>query len=331
VTVDTGANEPSGSIRRSPREPCDNRAVLRESVAKAGDGIRPVSYGERKLADAHPDLAGGARETYLATLRRLEADGYDFDAQVDLLLERLGRIIDLRSHERVLVVGCGPRPQLLRVLLRRGFEALGIEPVRAFAQSARDFLDEDRVIEAPAESLDLPDGSQDIVLCLSVLEHVESPSKSLDECFRVLSPGGLLMVTTTNRHGLSPTGQNGEYNVRFFNWLPRTLQESFVFKHLHFDPDLANWSLRPAVHWFTYSDLCRLGREARFCQFYSIVDMLRPDDSVVRRNLLRRLVLRRMQLSPWLRAIVLTLTQRGGTIVMLKRPEQDRERALETT
>ena len=42
-----------------------------------------------------------------------------------------------------------------------------------------------------------------------------------------------------------------------------------MFHHLHYNPSLANFSLRPAVHWWTYADLCRAGREAGFAQFYT--------------------------------------------------------------
>jgi SAM-dependent methyltransferase len=47
--------------------------------------------------------------------------------------------------------------------------------------------------------LGLPDSSVDVVLSTQVLEHVFSPQKYLSEAFRVLSPGGRLILTT---HGI---------------------------------------------------------------------------------------------------------------------------------
>lgn len=217
----------------------------------------------------------------------------------------------------MLVVGCGPRPHLVRGLLDRGFEALGIEPVRSFVEAAQEFIGPERIVEAPAEDLAIASNSQDLVLCQSVLEHVDSPERSLAEAFRVLRSGGALWVCTTNRHRFIPTGRNGEYNVRFYNWLPAVVKESFVFQHLHYDPTLANWSLRPAVHWFTYGELCRLGRGAGFHQFCSALDMLGPSDPALQTGRVRRLVRERVRFNPWMRA--LALTQRGETVVMLKR------------
>ena len=41
----------------------------------------------------------------------------------------------------------------------------------------------------------LADGSMDCVISLAVIEHVDSPAKMLAQAFRVLKPGGLLLMT----------------------------------------------------------------------------------------------------------------------------------------
>lgn len=43
-------------------------------------------------------------------------------------------------------------------------------------------------------SLPFADGSQDAIVCVSVLEHVENPIKACSELFRVLRRGGYLLV-----------------------------------------------------------------------------------------------------------------------------------------
>ena len=47
--------------------------------------------------------------------------------------------------------------------------------------------------------LDVADASADVVLSTQVLEHVADPERYLDECRRVLRPGGRLMLST---HGM---------------------------------------------------------------------------------------------------------------------------------
>jgi 2-polyprenyl-3-methyl-5-hydroxy-6-metoxy-1,4-benzoquinol methylase len=49
---------------------------------------------------------------------------------------------------------------------------------------------------APTESIPYRDEAFDVVVCLDVLEHVEDERRSLDELFRVLRPGGTLVLTT---------------------------------------------------------------------------------------------------------------------------------------
>jgi hypothetical protein len=135
--------------------------------------------------------------------------------------------------------------------------------------------------------------------------------------FRVLVPGGLAFITTTNRH--SP--RQFEFNVPLYNFLPAIVKESFVYLHLHFSPKLANYTERPAVHWYSYAQLCRLGRAAGFAQFYSPLDLVEAQDPPLRTSAVKRAVLARVQHNAWLRAIALTFTRFGGTIAMLKRPD----------
>jgi hypothetical protein len=101
----------------------------------------------RRLSRGFPGLDELALNRYKATL----ATRPDDTARVELVLGYLDRLIDLSRRRRVLVVGCGPEPQPIAILKQRGFDALGLEPVPAFVQSARAYLhDPDSVIEGSA-------------------------------------------------------------------------------------------------------------------------------------------------------------------------------------
>jgi len=270
-------------------------------------------YANRKLAEGYPAMEAMALKQFSATLDMQP----DETARIELLIERLNRLIDLAPGMNIAVVGCGPKPCTLRVLSERQYNVIGIEPVASFVTAARAYLqNEAAVVTGAAENIPLPDGSQHLVLCDSVLEHVISPTRSLMEMQRVLAPGGIAYIATTNKYKFSIRGRNGEYVFPFFNWLPRLLKECLVFQHLHYKPALANYSQFPAVHWFTYSELCRLGREAGFARFYSPIDLLDDDDPTLRRKSLKQWLVNRVKYNPLLRAIA--LTQRGNAIVMLK-------------
>jgi ubiquinone/menaquinone biosynthesis C-methylase UbiE len=271
-------------------------------------------YTNRRLAQRFPGLERLAVEKFIEEQEKVSDEG----SSVEKLLTRLDRLVGLSELQDVLVLGCGPRPRLIKGLAQKHYNVIGVEPDPSFVRSAETFLGSPKkILEGSAEEIPLPSNSQDLIICESVLEHVDSPTKSLDEIFRVLRPGGVAYVVTTNRHQVSLRGHNGEYNVRYFNWLPDIVKESFVFHHLHYDPSLANYTSRPAVHWYSYADLCKLGRQAGFHQFYSVLDLLELDDPSIAKSRARKFLLNRLKFNPWVRA--LALTQVGFLIFMLKR------------
>jgi ubiquinone/menaquinone biosynthesis C-methylase UbiE len=234
-------------------------------------------------------------------------------------LERVNRVTAVTPGARVTVVGCGPSPQAIRQLLDHGYDASGVEPVAAYVDLASQFLGEvGRVTKGSAESLPVETESQDVVIMESVLEHVDSVPSSIAEAYRVLKPGGVLHLTTTNRLRFTPSGINGEFRVRFYNWFPPVVKESYVFRHLHYQPELANFTPRPAVHWFTFAELCALGRQGGFSTFYSFLDLIEEDtDPSVTSSRLKRWIVRNVRQHPWFRAAV--LTQLGDSVFMHKR------------
>lgn len=54
------------------------------------------------------------------------------------------------------------------------------------------------VCDIDTESFSFKDSGYDVVLLIDVLEHLHDPKQVLLECYRVLSPGGLIVITTPN-------------------------------------------------------------------------------------------------------------------------------------
>ena len=140
--------------------------------------------------------------------------------------------------------------------------------------------DNNTVIEGTAEHLPVKSESQGMLCCSKVLlEHVDSVEKTLAEERGVSSP--LVALLSSRRRNRRPCrGFREEFDVPFFPWLPAGLKEAYIFQHLHQKPSLASYTVRPAVHWFTFPELCALGREAGFFQFCTRLDLKTPAEGL---------------------------------------------------
>jgi SAM-dependent methyltransferase len=102
------------------------------------------------------------------------------EAEARRAAEDLGRY-------RLLDVGCGIKPYY------PFFEPYAAEYVGVdLANPAAD-------LEGVAESLPVPDGSFQLVLCTQVLEHSDDPGRAVAELRRVVAPGGRVLAST---HGV---------------------------------------------------------------------------------------------------------------------------------
>lgn len=112
------------------------------------------------------------------------------------------------------------------------------------------------------EDLPLPDASIDRLLMVHALEHCESPSETLSEVWRVLAPGGKLVIVVPNRRGVwarmdhTPFGTGRPYSA---GQLSRLLREHMLTPNtwvdlLHFPPSTRSFMLKSA------GTLERLGR-----------------------------------------------------------------------
>jgi ubiquinone/menaquinone biosynthesis C-methylase UbiE len=96
-----------------------------------------------------------------------------------------------------------------------------------------------------AEQIPLPDNSVDVVVSFETIEHVPDPSRFLDECVRVLAPGGRLVISTPNKDVYS-----GRLGTRNQYHCSEMTEEEFAsalrarFHDTHFytqRPDSAAW------------------------------------------------------------------------------------------
>jgi 2-polyprenyl-3-methyl-5-hydroxy-6-metoxy-1,4-benzoquinol methylase len=134
---------------------------------------------------------------------------------------------------RMLDIGCSGGGYLLE-MRKRGWEVHGIEMdpdvprLKELGLDVRSGLAEEALAE-------FPDNHFDLVTSWHVLEHVMDPSRVLAEAYRVLKPGGLLMLEVPNFGSLARS-------VLRTYWFPLELP-----RHLyHFTPKTLGALLRKA-------------------------------------------------------------------------------------
>ncbi len=109
---------------------------------------------------------------------------------LDFVFDRIGPLDGVRALE----VGCGSGT-LSAYLARRGALATGVDvsvgmlELAAKRAATNGVADRVTLVASPIESLDLPDGSFDVVFANQVLHHLDLP-RAMPNIRRLLAPGG---------------------------------------------------------------------------------------------------------------------------------------------
>ncbi|HKQ60619.1 MAG TPA: class I SAM-dependent methyltransferase [Candidatus Polarisedimenticolaceae bacterium] len=172
-------------------------------------------------------------------------------------------------------VGCGAGTQC-RLWAERGHRVHGLDVNAPLLELAREraaaagLAIDFRV--GSAVSLPWADGSMDVCLAPELLEHVADWRPCLDEFARIVRPGGLLFVSTSNV--LCPRQQ--EFNLPLYSWYPAPLKRRCERLAVTTHPAIANYAKYPAVNWFSFYSLRReLGRRGfpRCLDRFDVIDL----------------------------------------------------------
>jgi 2-polyprenyl-6-hydroxyphenyl methylase/3-demethylubiquinone-9 3-methyltransferase len=110
------------------------------------------------------------------------------------------------TGKAVLDLGCGGG-FMSEALAREGAHVVGVDPSAPAIEAAQDHArTEGLKIDyrvGSGERIPIDAASVDCVVCVDVLEHVDSVGTVLDEIHRVLKPGGLFLFDTINRTPLA--------------------------------------------------------------------------------------------------------------------------------
>jgi SAM-dependent methyltransferase len=142
-------------------------------------------------------------------------------------LELIRRYAPLEGR-RVLVDGCGVGMYVGRIAQYASYVA-GIDIDYEYVATGARTLP--NLAVAAAEALPFPEGAFDVVLLHEVLEHVHDDRQAVREAWRVLSPGGRIVIFVPNRlypfetHGFYWRGRYHFGNIPLINYLPDPLRD----------------------------------------------------------------------------------------------------------
>jgi 2-polyprenyl-3-methyl-5-hydroxy-6-metoxy-1,4-benzoquinol methylase len=211
---------------------------------------------KREPLEHEPGWQGGARGR---VFRHVGTEGGDVAARERFLAIRanLERLMGHRAQAlHVADIGCGAGARC-RVWAEGGHHVHGADVNKALIALARKraaaaALAIDYEV-ACATRLPWPELSMDVCLLPDLLQHVADWRSCLAEAVRVLKPGGVLYVSTSNM--LCPVQH--EFDLPFYSWYPGFLKRHFEDLASTTRPELAAYATEPAVNWFTWYGLRR--------------------------------------------------------------------------
>jgi ubiquinone/menaquinone biosynthesis C-methylase UbiE len=178
-----------------------------------------------------------------------------FEAIQKVILRVLGPYAAGRTLD-VADIGCNTGMQC-HLWAKLGHRVRGLDISDALLQTARKRAEEAGlpiVFElGSATDLPWPNASMDVCIAPELLEHVADWESCLKEFARVLRPGGVLYLTTTNV--LCPRQE--EFTLPLYSWYPAPLKRYCERLAVTTHPQIVNFASYPAVHWFSFYSLSR--------------------------------------------------------------------------
>lgn len=116
------------------------------------------------------------------------------------ILRILNKYIDFKKHNNILDIGCGSGAISLYLANKGINNILGIDISKKSIKMCTLSAEKIKLKNTRFEVMDFPNRvpriTFDIVLCLEVIEHLKNDILALDKIYKLLKPGGTLILST---------------------------------------------------------------------------------------------------------------------------------------
>ncbi len=192
---------------------------------------------------------------------------------------------------RVLDVGCGLRLFLL-ALDPVQWDRWGVEAMPLPHAQASQRLGADRILRGELITAALPEAPFDVITFWDVLEHLPNPRAALERAFRLLRPGGRVLLSLPNFAGWQARHFGADWYAlslphHLFHFTPATLQrllETSGFRLLACEERFGPASYHALKHSLLTRMTRRYGPRAGRLAYYSLKPFLHPLDWIATRT-----------------------------------------------
>jgi 2-polyprenyl-3-methyl-5-hydroxy-6-metoxy-1,4-benzoquinol methylase len=135
-------------------------------------------------------------------------------------IETLKKLYPFRERDKVLDIGAGIGKCMI-AMENAGFDAYGFEASESFYQMAteRMGINPEKLKLDTIENANWPDNYFDFITFGAVLEHLYSPSESIEKAMRWLKPGGIMQIEVPSSSWLTNAISNLFYKIQGLDYV----------------------------------------------------------------------------------------------------------------
>jgi 2-polyprenyl-6-hydroxyphenyl methylase/3-demethylubiquinone-9 3-methyltransferase len=252
------------------------RVIRTMTAGKQGPNETGTHDAPKLPANAHQDSFDTSTDQRFFEYYLQQSQSGEAVARAERLVDLMTSAMQQQDSDTAFDVGDigGGAGTLSRIFAERGHRVWCADISRDLLALGKGRASEERhaiqFVNCTATALPFADGSLDLCVVPELLEHVVEWRLVLDEAQRVLRPGGLVFLSTTNT--LCPL--QDEFELPLYSWYPARLKRHCEHLARTSRPALANYGKYPAVNWFTYYRLRKELQTRGFNTFWDRLDMI---------------------------------------------------------